>query len=196
MPANEQAYTGQALLSDTNSEWNRLQFAIRSVMSGMATTSLVIVKAVDGDTVDVQPMVSQVDGAGNAIPHGTIHNLPIWKLQGGGNAVEVMPAAGDIGLALFCHSDISGVKRAKAPTTPGSNRRFDWADGVYLGGVLNAAPSQFIRIDEDGITLTSESVVTINAPGGLVVNGPLEVDGDSHITGNLLVDGTITGMEI
>lgn len=202
MAANEQAYTGFAGLHDLNSEWNRMQFAIRSVMNQMATTTLVLVKAVreegGGFVVDVQPMVSQVDGAGNAVPHGVIHGMPVWRVQGGTSAVIVKPAAGDIGVAVFASTDISGVKRAAGPTTPGSARRFDWADGIYLGGVLNGAPSQFVRMDDDGITITSPTAVIINAPeatinGDATVNGDATISGNGQIGGNLAVTGNISG---
>lgn len=182
MTENKQAYTGFAGTGDVNSEWNRLSFAIRSVLAGMATTTLVLVKAVreveGGYVVDVQPMVAQVDGAGNAVPHGIVHNMPVWRLQGGNAGVIVVPTAGDIGIAVFASTDISGVKRAKEPTTPGSARRFDWSDGMFLGGVLNAAPTQFVRIDADGLTITSATAVTINAPDGVTINGDMAVSGD------------------
>lgn len=187
---DSQAYTGFAGLAEQSSEWNRLQFMIRSVMAGQATTTLVQVKAVSGDpmtglSVDVQPMVAQTDGAGNAVPHGTIHGLPVWRVQGGVSAVIVVPVVGDIGLAVFASTDISGVKRKKAPTTPGSARRFDWADGIYLGGLLNPAPTQFVRLDDTGVRITSLTTVTIDAPGGLVVNG------DTSIAGKLVVSDDI-----
>lgn len=182
MSANEQAYTGFAGLGDVAGEWNRMDFMIRAVLNKIATTTLVLVKAVnetaDGFTVDVQPMVSQVDGGGNAVPHGVIHGMPVWRVQGGTSALIVAPAVGDIGVALFASTDISGVKRAKAPTTPGSARRFDWADGIYLGGVLNPVPTQFIRMDGDGVTITAVGPVTINAPDGATLNGDLTVSGD------------------
>lgn len=192
MSENKSAFTGMAGLADANGEWNRLQFAIRQVMNRMATTNLVQVKAVeetaDGWTVDVQPMVAQVDGAGNAVPHGVVHNLPVWRVQGGTSAVIVVPTAGDIGIAVFASTDISGVKRAKEPTTPGSGRRFDWADGMYLGGILNALPTQFIRMDEAGITITAGDglPVNINAPGGLNIVAPTTAfTGDVTATGDL-----------
>ena len=188
MAADEQAFTGLADLKDANGEWNRLQFAIRSVMNKMVTSSLVLVKAVGDGTVDVQPMVAQVDGAGNAVPHGTVHNLPVWQLQGGASAVIVKPVVGDIGLAVFTSTDSSGVKRSKAPTTPGSARRFDWADGIYLGGVLNAVPTQFLQMDETGVTITAGDglPVTINAPGGLNIVAPTTaIAGDVTVTGDL-----------
>lgn len=178
MAADTQAFTGFAGLPNLSDEWNRTQFMIQAVMNKMATTTLVQVQAVeedgDGFKVDVQPMVSQVDGAGNAVAHGIIHDIPVLRVQGGTSALIVAPVVGDIGLAVFCSSDISGVKRAKEPTTPGSSRRYDWSDGVYIGGLLNAVATQFIRMDDDGITITAAGggAVAINAPGGLVVTAP------------------------
>lgn len=188
MRANEQAYTTFGSLPDTTSEFNRMAFVVRSIMSQQATTTLVIVRAVDGDTVDVQPMVAQVDGAGNAVDHGIIHGLPVWRLQGGNSAVIVVPAVGDIGLALFASTDISNVKRAKEPTTPGSFRRFDWADGIYLGGLLNVEPTQFIKMDNSGVTITAADgqPVTFNADS-VVINADTV-----SMSGNLVVSGSIT----
>lgn len=178
MTANEQAYTTFGSLPDTTNEYNRMAFVVRSIMAQQATTTLVIVRAVEDDTVDVQPMVAQVDGAGNAVDHGIIHGLPVWRLQGGNSAVIVTPEVGDIGLAVFASTDISNVKRAKEPTTPGSFRRFDWADGVYLGGLLNAPAEQFVRMDSTGITITAADgqPVTINADS-VLMSGDLDVTG-------------------
>lgn len=177
MAQNEQAYTGQADIGDTTSEWNRLQFAIRSIVDKNATATLVMVKAVGSGTVDVQPMVAQTDGAGNAVAHGVVHALPVWQLQGGAAGVIVTPTAGDIGLAVFSHSDISAVKRNKAPSNPGSARKFDYSDGIYLGGVLNAPPTTFLQMDAAGVTLTAGAglPMVINAPGGLTINAPTVV---------------------
>ncbi len=200
MAANQQAYTGFAGLADVSGEWNRLQFAIRSVIAGLATTTLVQVRAVradgDGFAVDVQPMVAQVDGAGNAVAHGTIHNMPVWRVQGGTSALIVKPVVGDIGLAVFASTDISGVKRAKAPTTPGSARRFDWADGIYLGGVLGPTATQFVKMDETGVTIKSPTKVTIDAPeivttGELKNNGKLV--GSTHTHGGVQTGGGTSG---
>jgi len=189
MTANQQAYTTFGSLPDTTSEFNRMAFVVRSIMSQQATTTLVIVRAVEGDTVDVQPMVAQVDGAGNAVDHGIIHGLPVWRLQGGNSAVIVVPAVGDIGLAVFASTDISNVKRAKGPTTPGSFRRFDWADGIYLGGLLNVEPTQFLRMDDSGVTITAADgqPVTINADS-VVINADTVT-----MSGDLVVTGSITG---
>lgn len=187
MAANQQAYTTFGDLADTTNEYNRMAFVVRSIMAQQATTTLVIVRAVEGDTVDVQPMVAQVDGAGNAVDHGIIHGLPVWRLQGGNSAVVVVPTVGDIGLAVFASTDISNVKRAKEPTTPGSFRRFDWADGVYLGGLLNAPASQFIKMDDSGVTITAADgqPVTINADSVVITADTVSMSGDLDVTGSI-----------
>ncbi len=194
MSTDNQAYAGSMDRSTGASEYDAMEFIVRQVLNRSATATLVLVKAVTpGDTsgpgsVDVQPMVAQLDGYGNAVPHGTVFNLPVMRYQGGGNAVLIEPKVGDIGLAVFASHDISSVKQTKAPGNPGSRRRYDWADGLYIGGFLNGAVSQFVRIGDDGVTITSASglPVTINAPGGLVVNA------DATINGNITATGKIT----
>lgn len=207
MTANEQAFTSVAPPSAFSGEWNQMDFAIRSVMSGMATTTLVQVKAVrpkdGGYEVDAQPMVAQVDGAGNAVEHGVIHGMPVWRVQGGNSAVIVEPAVGDIGVAVFCSSDVSGVKRTKAPTTPGSFRKFDWGDGIYMGGVLGGTVGQFVRMDANGIAIASPAAITIQTEGDVLVNsngsttinatGGLVVNADTAtFSGDLAVSGDLT----
>jgi len=186
------AYPGTADRQTGTAEINRLQYVIAEMMNRNVTATIVLVKAVDGDTVDVQPMVAQLEGGGKTRPHGTINNLPVWRLQGGGNAVIIDPVAGDIGLAVFCHSDISSVKKSKAPGPPGSRRRFDWSDGIYLGGILNAEPTQFVRIDEDGVTITSTGTVVINTGGSDVTidagGGTVTIPGELAVD-SLTVDG-------
>lgn len=195
MPANDQAYTSFGRQTDMNTEFSRMAFMVRSIMAQQATTTLVIVRAVDGDRVDVQPMVSQVDGAGNAIEHGVIHDLPVWRLQGGNSAVIVEPTVGDIGLAVFASTDISNVKRAKEPTTPGSFRRFDWSDGIYLGGLLNSAPTQFIRMDGDGITINPAPGLPVTINGDMVVSGDITTGPGSTFNGKSFDTHTHGGVQ-
>ena len=54
------------------------------------------------------------------------------------------PTQGDIGLAIFADRDISSVRANRAQANPGSYRRFDMADGVYIGGILNGMPTQTV----------------------------------------------------
>lgn len=186
---DQQAYAGNAGLGSANDEYNRTRFIVEQILNKSATMTLVRVMAVAGDLLDVQPMVSQLDGAGNAIDHGTIHNVPFLRLQAGASAVRLDPVVGDIGLAVFAHSDLSSVKATKAEAPPGSRRRFDWADAVYIGGVLNAEPTQYITLGPGGIriqSLAGQSVrVTSNV--ALEVVGPVTTDTEYRVDGQRVV---------
>lgn len=204
--ADEQAYAGIGGPEDAHNEYSRARFIAEQVLNRAATITLVLVKAYDADkkTVDVQPMVAQLDGAGSAFQHGVINALPVWAMQGGDSGIIVTPKVGDIGLATFCHSDISSVKETKAPAPPGSRRRFDWADGIYLGGVLNGEPTQFIRLTETGgieitspdsrpIVITAGGDVSVVAGGTATVEADeITMDGNVTVTGTLTADGALT----
>jgi len=55
--------------------------------------------------VSVQPLVNQVDGQGNPTQHGIINGVPVFRLQGGANAIIADPVAGDIGLLATASRD-------------------------------------------------------------------------------------------
>jgi hypothetical protein len=141
--------------------------------------------------VDVQPLVNQIDGAGNSEPHVPIYGLPFQRLQGGANAVICDPMIGDKGTAAFCDRDISAVKATGAQANPGSFRRFSFSDGIYEPAILNGVPTQYVRfmsngmqfVDKngnvivmtpDGVTLTDNfSNKIAMASGGVTINGIL-----------------------
>lgn len=177
------AYTGFANPQDAADDVDSLRFLVRQMMNGMATATLVEVVSADASTktVNVKPMVKQIDGAGNTIDHGTIHNIPYFTIRGGAAAIKLTPRAGDIGMVAFCHSDISGVKETGTASAPSTRRRFDWSDGLYFGGFLSrSTPTTFIEVDPDtGVTITSPAGITIN--------------GDVQHSGNWTTTGTITG---
>lgn len=165
------AYQGFQRPKDSGSDLNALTFLVTQLLGKAWTGTLFLVKAVTNTGgvsavgyVDVQPLVHQVDGDGNATPHGIIHNVPYFRLQGGTNAVILDPQVGDIGAGLICSRDISAVKVSKGPNVPGSGRRFDPADAIYLGGVLNGTPTQYVQFSAGGVAVVSPTKVTIQAP--------------------------------
>ena len=167
-------YAGFASPNDQAGGVNAQALLIERMLAQTHTAMLVRVAAVSsaddgGGRVDVQPLVHQVDGAGQIVPHGTVHGLPYIRLQGGTSAFIVNPVTGDIGLAVFASRDISTVKATGQASPPGSGRRNSMSDGIYLGGLLNGTPTQTVKMDTDGITLTSPTAVTINAPK-LIIN--------------------------
>jgi hypothetical protein len=182
--------------ADVASEYATLQFVVRQLLNGMATATLVRVMActnaggvVPVGTVDVSPLVDMVTEQGETIPHGTIFKAPYMRIQGGASAIILDPQPGDIGVCVFAMRDISAVKgdpdaaRDRTPSPgapPGSRRTYSLSDALYLGGMLNGVPTQYVRFSDSGIELKTAGVVTVDAP-------------TVHMTGNLNVDGTITG---
>jgi hypothetical protein len=193
-------------------ETSRIQFLIKAALSGLRVSIPVKVLAVTNDgelspigTLNVQPMVSAVDGNGTAIPHGTIYNVPYMRIQGGSNGIILDPEVGDIGIATVCDRDISTVKNSNDISAPGSSRKFDMSDMVYLMTIIGAAPTQYIQFNSSGLTILSPTKVTINAPNveidastachinapSIVLNGAVSQGAGSY-GGNATLGGSLT----
>lgn len=171
----ETAYQGTQTPESGANEFNAKLFFVRQVLALMNIGTLVEVKGVTNDGglspvgfVDVLPLVNQVDGYGNAVPHSTVYGIPYIRIQGGSSAIILDPQVGDIGAVIFADRDLSLVKASKKQNNPGSARRNDMADGIYVGGTLNGTPNQFIQFNASGITITSPNAVTIDAPSATV----------------------------
>jgi len=179
--------------ADNASEIGRLNFIIKSAMSGLRTAMPVKVLSVTNSGgvspvgyLSVQPLVNAVDGNLNSWIHAPIYNVPYMRIQGGSNGIILDPAVGDIGIASVCDRDISTVKNSKSISAPGSSRKHDMSDMVYLMTVIGAAPTQYVQFNSSGITITSPNNVTVNAPTAVVnastnvtMNTPiLKVSGD------------------
>ena len=177
-------FRGFAEIFDTGDEYQRIRFVVKQMMLGMATTQLVQVKAVNGETIDVQPMVHQIDGKGNSIPHGVINSIPYFSMRCGGSAIRMTPKVGDIGMCCFCSSDTSSVRKTKAPANPGSRRRFSWSDGLYIGGFLGQEPTQFITIDDEtGISIQSADgkPISLSTTDKVDITGPVATDTEYRV---------------
>lgn len=187
---------GQGGISDGQTDEALMRFIARQEVNGLATTTLVEVVAIDGDTVDVKPLVKQVDGAGNGIDHGIIHGLPWFAMRAGPCVIRIAPRVGDIGAAVFCHSDISGVKANKKPSVPGSGRRYDWSDGLYFGGFLpKVAATTIIEIDADDNVSITAPAVKVSVTDKVEITGPVTTDTEYRVDGVKVVgaqEGAIT----
>ncbi len=161
---------------DLGSDLLAHSFLISQLVNRTWTSTLVKVRAVTNAGVvspvgfiDALPLVNQVDAAGNATPHQNLHHLPYFRLQGGTDAVILDPKVGDIGIALFASHDISSVKANKGQANPGSGRRYDPADGLYIGGVLNGTPAQYLAFSSSGITVMSPSTITVQGTSKVAI---------------------------
>lgn len=135
-------------------------------------------------TVDLQPLVGIMLASGQEVDHASCFNAPYMRVQGGGNALVVDPQVGDVGIAVFASRDISGVKRTRGRAPCGSLRRFSLSDAMYIGGILNQTPSQYIHMNSDGITVYSPTKVTIVAPEVDMDTPLLTVQGQMVMTGS------------
>ena len=153
--------------------YNNLRFVVEQALANVQTATIVKVIACSNDgglspvgTVDVQILANQVSvGAGGQMvgtPHLTMYGLPYLRVQGGANAIIIDPHPGDIGIAVFASRDITNVKSTKAQANPGSFRTHDFSDGMYLGGLLNEVPTQYIQFSETGIAITSPANLRIS----------------------------------
>ena len=173
-----------------SSDLNRLEFLIKVLQRDMSTAIPVIITAVQaGDTnaagyVDARPLVAQLDAWGNALPMATLHHLPYFRLQAGRAGIVLDPVPGDIGLAVFAQSDCSTLKQGQTETAqPGSWRKFDQADGFYIGGFINTQIDTYVRLAQDGS-------VKITAPGNITIDAPsVSMTGDLYVTGDMTSGG-------
>lgn len=191
-------YPGQQGLNDNVGEFNQHSFLIWQILARVRTCVPVEVMAVDGGGnapvgfVDARPLVNQMDGGGNTFPHGTIFNLPYVRIQGGANAVIIDPVVGDKGLAMICDRDISSVKANRGRANPGSRRRFGLADGVYIGGILNAKPTCWIAFVDGKIEMSPDDGTTsLTIEAGKITLNAAEII--SHATSKNVWDAGGTG---
>ena len=188
--ANQDGVYGQERMASPTGDFNILSFLISQALGRVRTATLARVVAVHGGglapvgTVDVQPLVSMVDGAGQAHPHGTVFRVPFFRLQGGDTAVILDPKVGSVGFLVVADSDTSRVRKTGEPAAPGSNRRFDLADGLFIGGwdPFGGTPSRYVLMDASGVKVVDPAAITLQAPS-------ITLDGAVHATGDLAVDG-------
>src|SRR5579863_4206007 len=92
---------GQQVPEDSNSDASVTIFICRQLIAQLETAIPVEVKAVHvgngsppaAGTVDLQLLVSLLDGSGNQVQQGIVYGVPFFRLQGGPWAVICDPAA-------------------------------------------------------------------------------------------------------
>lgn len=192
--------------ADMASEVGKMNYIIRSSLAKVRTSMPVQVMSVTNSGglspigyVNVQPLVSAVDGSGEAWPRGIIYNVPYMRIQGGSNGIILDPQVNDIGIATVCDRDISIVKNVgnsinsatghNFTSAPGSNRKTDMSDMVYLMTIIGAAPTQYVQFNSTGINIVSPVAVTITAPA-INTNGTWNHTGTLTATGDIIGQGT------
>jgi hypothetical protein len=176
---------------DSDSDFMERQLQINTILARCRTIVMAKVTAVNNPgkgnatTVSAMPLVQIIDGNNQTTSHKPINNIPVHRLGGGSNLVVVDPAVDDIGFLAVCDRDISAVKNAEAEAPPGSRRKFDLADAIYLGVLFKKNPTQYIVMDDNGISISAgDNPVTINGV-------TFDKDGNIHTSGTFDADGAI-----
>lgn len=199
--------SGQQKPASTWGDFNNIMFAVQQAIGKLQTATLVRVESCTNagglspvGFVDVTPLVNQIDGQGNPTPHVTIHNVPYFRIQGGANAVIIDPEKGDIGLCCFASRDVTKVKSTKKQSNPGSFRQYSMADGLYVGGMLNGTPSQYVQFSTAGIRIHSPTQIKLDAPDIMLEAQTVEINASTSTTvttptftvnGNSVLNGTV-----
>lgn len=204
---------GQQGTYDATTDFSVLAFIIKQALGKARTAIPVQVLAVHGGgvgpapTVDVQPIINQIDGQGNATAHGKIFNVPVARIQGGKNAIIIDPQVNDIGLMVVSDRDISSAKANNGKVSnPGSYRRHNLADGTYVGAILMpGTPNQYIIINTAGVKVvdahgniiqtTSSGISLTDVNSNSLVMGASGIDLNGVIidrSGNVTTPGGVT----
>lgn len=183
-------------------------FIITKLLQGVHTCDLVQVLAVNPVSgkvgfVTVQPLVQDVDTGGVVLAQSPIYNVPYMRYQGGSSAVILDPVAGDTGLAIFAESDITNVKQTQKQGAAATARTHSTADALYIGGVLNPDPVQWVKFQPGGagidiispgeVTLQAGTSVIISAGTTAHITAPAGLTIDANVTLNGTMSGTHTG---
>lgn len=166
------------------------EFFVLQILRRVQTVTLVKIVELHGGglaapgTVDVLPLVNQVDGAGNSIPETTLYGRPYMRWQGGNNGIILDPQATDIGIMVFASRDLSSVLSGRTQAPPPSGRIFSFSDGLYLGGLPNGVPTSYLYIAANGaITLKSTQSITVN---GVTIDTSGNLTSPSQVKGATL----------
>lgn len=193
---------GQQNPGTLGSEYNVMVFVIAQLLAAMQTATVVKVISCTNSgglepvgRVTVQPMIMQFSSL-QLVPHGEIAEVPYMRVQGGTDAFILDPKPDDLGVCVFASRDISNLKAdpqgavAAGGAAPGSRAQFDWADGLYLGGVLNGTPTQYVRFAAGLVEIVSPTKIRLAAPEIELAGAVAQTGGaNSTFSGDVTANG-------
>lgn len=189
-------YSGFSHITDTSNDYNARDFHIeRKIIDMVKTATLVKVVSVDksNQTLSCIETVHQTTPDNQQVGHAPLHNIPYLYYQAGNCRIEIDPVPGDIGQIVFCHRDITGVKKTRAEALPQTKRTHAYEDGVYAFALYNSGKEVEHTISlspGNGLVITSTKDVVINA--NVKIQGTLSASGDVK-AGNISLQSHVHG---
>ena len=182
--------TGHQDIADGGSSHNSERLHINAVQDERRHVVIVrVLKTYGGGvgaapTVDVQPLINQVDGLGNPTNHAPIYGLPVSRVHSGNGAIISDPVAGDDYILSIPDRDISKYLASGQQASPDSKRRSSLSDGILHHAVRSPTPTQYVYFKPAGgfvvadsagnivETFTDAKKMTLTVPsGGLLALG-------------------------
>lgn len=204
---SDQFIAGQLGLSDRNHPINEHRLQTEQIIGEQRTHFAGKIVAVHNRnsltepcTVDVQPLVKQMDGIGKASSHGTIYGIPVPRNQSGDSVVVNDPQVGDTAnFSVFDRDHSSSQANDWKEANPGSYRRGMMSDAV-MHAVLprkSQQVKQYIRFTDDGVELVDRNGNTLTgSSSGWNLNGVI-IDKNGNLTApGKVVAGQGTGDQV
>ena len=157
-------------------------FNLEMFLASKHFVELVVVVKVNGEIADVKPLVTRTKENGEPINNSVIYGARVWRLYRGDCAIVANPVVGDIGFCVYCDRDTSLAFNSKKEGAPPTTRSHSRMDAIYIGGVVNKAPTHYITLGDDGISITSPKPVVINSPLLQVTGDILDQSGNQGTT--------------
>lgn len=186
-----------------------LRAALDGRQAAMWTAMPGIVQSFDGakQTCTVQPAIqgrrTLQDNSIQLINMPLLLDCPVHFPRGGGAVLTFPVAAGDECLVVFSSRCIDAWWQSGGVQAPASQRMHDLSDGFAIVG-FSSVPNAILDLSTTTTQLRSEDgetvidldpdgqIVTLTAPGGIVINGDVTINGDFTATG----DGSAEGVSL
>ncbi len=155
--------TGHQDISDGGSSHNSERLHIASAQDERRHVVIVrVLKTYGGGvdaapTVDVQPLINQVDGLGSPTNHAPIYGLPVSRVHSGSGAIISDPMAGDDYVMSVADRDISKYLASGQQSSPDSKRRGSLSDGILHHAVRSPKPTQYLFFKPAGGFVVADS---------------------------------------
>ena len=158
--------------------------------------------------VEVQPAINTILTNGTTQPRDTIR-LPVHTLGGAGLVVSVPLTAGNTGWIVAGDRDIALFKQSLGVSNPNTYRTHKYSFGFFIpdkikGVTIASGDDDALTIQTlDGTTrislksgsvkVVSSNAVTVDSTSLTITSPTVSIIGETTITGDLTVSGTITG---
>ncbi|WP_345822891.1 hypothetical protein ABC766_32150 (plasmid) [Methylobacterium fujisawaense] len=188
---------GQLPLTGQNSPLNQHAFLHRQIQGEQRTHFAAEIVAVHNRnsmtkpcTVDIRPVLSDVDGLGQAQKPDVIYGVPVPRNQSGDSVIINDPNVGDRAhFSVFDRDHSSAQASDWKSGNPGSFRRSTLSDAVFHAVLPREAQEvkQYVRMDENGVDIRQRDGHTIAmTKDGVNINGAVfDKDGNITTPGNM-----------